>query len=330
MKTNLTLKTTIIWLALLTFILPPATIFAQGMSTALTYQGELNDGANPANGSYDLTFALYDAAANGTRMAVRTNAAVAVSNGRFTTTLDFGASVFDGNARWLELGVRTNGNANFTTLVPRQAVTPTPYALMAGNTMQAGPNSVNAGSIQPNAIGPTKIANGTVVRSLNGLTDAVTLSAGANVTITPSGNTLTLSAAGAGGSGIWSVLNNNASYSAGNVGIGTTTPSLYGHGGTARILEINNSGTTMHSQSHLMLYTGVNSLMDSAMGSVTWAQPGGMAAYIGAQTRSTTPNSPSATLTFGTRKAGEGGPHRGWLSRTRAAWALARSRPKLA
>ena len=57
-----------------------------------------------------------------------------------------------------------------------------------------------------------------------------------------------------------------------------------------------------------MLYSGVNSLMDSAMGSVTWAQPGGMAAYIGAQTRGTTPDSPSATLTFGTRKTGDAGP----------------------
>ncbi len=108
-------------------------------------------------------------------------------------------------------------------------------------------------------------------------------------------------------SGIWSVLGSNTYYNAGNVGIGTATPSLYGHGGTGRILEINNTNTAMHSQSHLILSTGVNSLKDSAIGSVTWAQPGGMAAYIGAQTRSTTPNSPSAMLTFGTRQAGDPG-----------------------
>jgi hypothetical protein len=41
------------------------------------------------------------------------------------------------------------------------------------------------------------IADGAVVRSLNGLTDHVNLAAGSNVTITPSGNTLTISA-GAG------------------------------------------------------------------------------------------------------------------------------------
>jgi hypothetical protein len=46
---------------------------------------------------------------------------------------------------------------------------------------------------------PLGIAGGQAVRSLNGLHDAVTLAAGPNVTITPSGNTLTLAASGAGG-----------------------------------------------------------------------------------------------------------------------------------
>jgi hypothetical protein len=41
----------------------PSSLQAQG--TAFTYQGRLNDGANPANGSYDLAFALYDAASGG-------------------------------------------------------------------------------------------------------------------------------------------------------------------------------------------------------------------------------------------------------------------------
>src|SRR5205823_840441 len=39
------------------------TAFAQG--STFTYQGRLNDGANPANGHYDLIFALYDAASGG-------------------------------------------------------------------------------------------------------------------------------------------------------------------------------------------------------------------------------------------------------------------------
>ncbi len=46
-----------------------------------------------------------------------------------------------------------------------------------------------------------KIASGQVVKSLNGLKDAVTLAAGSNVSITPSGQTLTISATPGGGGG---------------------------------------------------------------------------------------------------------------------------------
>ena len=55
-----------------------------------------------------------------------------MSSGQFTVALDFGAN-FPGADRWLEIGVRTNGNGAFTTLTPRQKITPTPYAITAGN-----------------------------------------------------------------------------------------------------------------------------------------------------------------------------------------------------
>lgn len=107
--------------------------FAQG--TAFTYQGRLNDGANVANGIYDLRFRLYDSSGGaGVIAGPITNSPVAVSNGLFTVTLDFGAGVFTGPARWLEIGVRSNLIGNFTTLSPRQALTATPYAITAGNT----------------------------------------------------------------------------------------------------------------------------------------------------------------------------------------------------
>ncbi len=46
---------------------------------------------------------------------------------------------------------------------------------------------------------PLAIANGQLVRSVNGLHDAVTLTAGSNVTITPSGSSLTIASTGGGG-----------------------------------------------------------------------------------------------------------------------------------
>lgn len=106
---------------------------ALGQGTAFTYQGRLNDGGNPAHGKYDLRFAIYDSSSSGTRIAGSvTNAAVTVSNGLFTVTLNFGSGVFTGSARWLDIGVRTNGNTGaFTILSPRQLLTPTPYAIFA-------------------------------------------------------------------------------------------------------------------------------------------------------------------------------------------------------
>ncbi len=112
-----------------------AQLSAAPVGTAFTYHGRLIEGANPATGIYDFRFAICDSATNGSTVAgPLTNSAVGVTNGLFMTTLDFGAGVFTGDARWLEIAVRTNGSAgNFTTLSPRQSLTPTPYALYATN-----------------------------------------------------------------------------------------------------------------------------------------------------------------------------------------------------
>ena len=67
----------------------PLSLFAQG--SAFTYQGRLNDGGTPANGVYDLRFAIYDASANGSQAGNSvTNLATGVSNGLFAVTLNFG------------------------------------------------------------------------------------------------------------------------------------------------------------------------------------------------------------------------------------------------
>ena len=103
---------------------------AQG--TAFLYQGRLNDNGSPANSTYDLRFAVYDAATNGNQLTFpQTNFATVVSSGLFTATLDFGP-IFIGPNYWLSIGVRTNGSTNaFTLLFPRQPLLPVPYAMFA-------------------------------------------------------------------------------------------------------------------------------------------------------------------------------------------------------
>lgn len=107
---------------------------AAAQGTAFTYQGRLNSGGAPANGIYDLQFTVYDAVSNGIAVSnPLTNSAAGVTNGLFIVTLDFGDGIFDGNSRWLEIAVSTNGANNFVTLAPRQQITPTPYAIMANS-----------------------------------------------------------------------------------------------------------------------------------------------------------------------------------------------------
>ncbi|HEY1787343.1 MAG TPA: tail fiber domain-containing protein [Verrucomicrobiae bacterium] len=116
-------------LALVTLNSQLSTARAQG--TAFTYQGELNSSGSPVSGSYDLTFALFSVSSGAGQVGNSvTNSAVLVSNGLFTTTLDFGTN-FPGADRWLEIGVRSSGGGSFATLSPRQKFTPTPYAIFA-------------------------------------------------------------------------------------------------------------------------------------------------------------------------------------------------------
>jgi hypothetical protein len=177
---------------------------AAPLGTAFTYEGHLTSGTNPAHGHYDFTFKLFDASAGPTQHgSTLTNPAVVVTKGLFTTELDFGAGIFDGTAYWLEIGVRTNLGGSFTTLVPRQSVTPSPYAIFspsagtagsattAGTATSVAANGVSGGAIQNGSITAPKIALGQVVKSLNGLHDDITLAAGLNLTLTPVGNTLT-------------------------------------------------------------------------------------------------------------------------------------------
>ena len=115
-------------LMLAMFLLGPA-LLAQ--TTAFSYQGLLNSTGSPASGNHDFEFALFDAAAAGSQLGVTlTRSGVAVAEGVFSVTLDFG-SQFPGANRFLEIRVRPSGGGAFTTLGPRQQLNSAPYSINA-------------------------------------------------------------------------------------------------------------------------------------------------------------------------------------------------------
>jgi hypothetical protein len=186
---------------------------ALGQIAAISYQGQLTEAGSLASGGYDMQFKLFDTDKVGTGVqkgAMIAKSSVPVASGLFTVTLDFGATVFDGSPRFLEISVRRGDNP-YSTLDPRQRVASIPYAI----------KSLNAAT----AATALSVTSGSAVKSLNNLKDDVTLAAGANVTFTTNGNTLTIaSAGGGGGGGLWSLTGTDAYYDAGDVGIGTNAP----------------------------------------------------------------------------------------------------------
>ena len=132
--------------------------FAQG--TAFTYQGRLNSGGNPANGTYDFRFKLFEDSFGNTQAGstVLTNG-IPLTNGLFTVTIDFGAGIFNGSNYWLEVDVRTNNGGSYADLNPLQAVTPTPYAIFA-NTASNVSGTITSANLSGTYGGPVAFNNG--------------------------------------------------------------------------------------------------------------------------------------------------------------------------
>src|SRR2546425_6704237 len=123
---------------------------ASAQTTAFTYQGRLTDGGTPANGNYDLQFALWDSLGGGSQIgATQPLPAVQVSGGVFMVTLDFGANAFPGANRFLEISARHPSDPSYTTLSPRQPITSTPYAVRSGRATLAdsATNSTQLGGV---------------------------------------------------------------------------------------------------------------------------------------------------------------------------------------
>src|SRR5262245_27212621 len=95
---------------------------------AFTYQGRLENGSSPVTGTADLQLSLWDAATSppGAQIGITQSISnISVAEGLFTVAAnasgEFGAVPFNGQARWLQIAVRSPaGLGTFATLSPRQ------------------------------------------------------------------------------------------------------------------------------------------------------------------------------------------------------------------
>ena len=217
-----------------------ASAFAQTVTT-FTYQGELREGAQPANGAYDVRFRLYDAASGVTQLGPTLCVNdIAVTDGRFIVTLDFGAQ-FSQPGRFLELDVRSGAlgdcttSAGFTTLGPRQPVTNVPGASFA--------------AVAASATTAASAATATNATQLNGqpasfYTSAANLSTGTLADTRLSTNVPRLNAA--------------STTFTGTVAASTFTGSLNGNATTATTAATATNATQLNGQSALFYQNAAN------------------------------------------------------------------------
>jgi len=181
---------------LLTCFLTAGLLKAQ-IPNLINYQGKITVSGAPGSGSFSITFTIYPSATSATVLFAETQT-VPVTNGVFNvllgdkTTGGIPSSVFTGSGdRYLGVKVGTDPEIS-----PRFRLTSVAFAIRANEADGVADNAVGPADLADNAVTAQKIAANNVVKSINSLRDNVTIAPGANVTITPSGNTLTIAASG--------------------------------------------------------------------------------------------------------------------------------------
>jgi hypothetical protein len=175
-------------------------IFAAAVQTAwpqipktISYQGILTDAQGNAvpDGSYSLTFNLYESKTGGSSIWGETQD-IEVVNGVFNAIIGSVKPLDNSFDRPYWLGIAIGSDPE---LEPRIELTASAYSLNARSVVDSASD---------------KIAAGQVVKSINELTDAITLKAMGGATITANNDTITINAGvGGGGTGIQGVQSTN-------------------------------------------------------------------------------------------------------------------------
>jgi hypothetical protein len=114
------------------------TSLAHAQSTAFTYQGRLTNAGQPAAGTHDFRFRLFDAASAGAQIGTTQCVDnLQVAEGVFTATIDFGNQFATPAQRFIEIEVRRDTGltcasaVGFVVLASRQLLSATPMAAHA-------------------------------------------------------------------------------------------------------------------------------------------------------------------------------------------------------
>lgn len=260
---------------------------AAPVGNAFTYQGELKSGGSLVNGTADMQFRLFDAAADGAQIgATLTATNVQVVDGKFVVQLDFGAAPFStGEGRFLEIAVRQPaGGGAYTTLTGRQSLRPAPYALYALSGLQGPPGP--QGPVGPQ--GPTGPQGPAGPQGPQGATGPQG-PAGATGPQGPQGPAGPTGATGPqgpqgpqgpAGTSPWGLTGSNTWYTQGNVGVGTASPfyplHIVDNGGIGVYSNNDTGGSTAYSY-----YANATGATGTAYGMwVANSNPSGRGIYV--------------------------------------------------
>ena len=224
-------------------------------TTVFNYQGKLGDTGSPANGTYQFQFKLFDAAGGNGQIGTTQSASATVTNGIFTTQLDFGSAAFIGQDRWLEISVRPGSSSPYTTLSPRKKLNSVPFAVSSqsavtaanvsgvvaianGGTGSAAQNFVDLTSNQTNISGNKTFA-GTL--SGNVVSTATQYNLGGNRILASSGGDNIFGGRTAGGNNTSGVVNSFFGSRSGEANVGGSSNSFFGERSGLNSQGINNS-----------------------------------------------------------------------------------------
>jgi hypothetical protein len=222
---------TILTAVLLLFV---PTLMSADIPRKISYQGYLTStgGAPVADGTYQLSFTLYDTGAGGSALWGETHPSVQVESGVFHAILGSINPIelpFD-RSYYLEVTIQGGpGISGAEVISPRSELTSSPYAIRSDSAQYAIPGGAAGGDLTGNypdpgvandAITGAKILDGTIqaadigsgqlVKSVNGLKDNILIGGSGGATVTSSGDSIIISAgAGGGGTGIQGVQNTN-------------------------------------------------------------------------------------------------------------------------